>query len=150
MKRNVWNIVIDAISFVVFMLMISTGLLLKFILPPGSGRVEMLLRGSGRGIEKTIDVFMGLTRHEWGEIHFWIAFGFLIVLIVHLILHWNWIKAVTFGTKQCPQPFKRKVITISVMCFVIVALLLPWIAKKQTYTRAEFLQVRDVRHVIIK
>ena len=113
--------------------------MLKFILPPGSGRVEMLFKESGR-FEKTIDVFMGLTRHEWGQIHFYIALIFLILLIIHLVLHWKWIQAMTFGTVNNPQPIKRKIITVSILIFIIFSLFFPWIAGKKTLTRTEFIQ----------
>lgn len=143
MKRPVVNIFIDAFSLIIFTSMISTGLLLYFVLPPGSGRVEMLDRG-GRGFEKTIDVFWGLTRHEWGNIHLIIALVFLAFLIIHLILHWSWIKAVTFGTKNKPQPLKRKIITVVGVLAVVVIMALPWIGGKETLTRSEFLQTRPL------
>lgn len=145
MKRSAWNIVIDALSLVVFMSMISTGLIMKFILPPGSGRVEILMRGGGR-FEKTIDLFMGLTRHEWGEIHFYISLLFLLLLITHLYLHWNWIKGVIFGAKDHPQPKKRKIMAAVIMTIIILSLLFPWIGKKQTYTKSEFIQLRQLNN----
>lgn len=144
MKRSFLNIVIDASSLVVFMSMISTGLIMRFILPPGSGRVEMLMKGGGR-FEKTIDVFMGLTRHEWGQIHFYISLLFLIFLITHLYLHWNWIKVVSFGTKDHPQPLKRKIIAVWIVTFIIFSLIFPWIGEKQTLTRSEFLKLKELK-----
>jgi hypothetical protein len=55
----------------------GTGLLLAYRLPPGS-------RG-GHGLSA-----LGWTRHEWGDLHFWISIAFLILLTVHLALHWRW------------------------------------------------------------
>jgi hypothetical protein len=45
------------------------------------------------GSNKTLSL-RGLTRHQWGDIHFWISLGLLVVIAVHLALHWNWIVAV--------------------------------------------------------
>ena len=57
--------------------MTGTGLLLTYRLPPGS-------RG-GRGLSA-----LGWTRHEWGDLHFWISIAFLVLLLIHLVLHWRW------------------------------------------------------------
>lgn len=143
MKRPLWNLLIDISSFIVFMFMISTGLLLKYVLPPGSGREEMLLAGRGRG-HRTMEVFMGLSRHEWGTVHFTISLIFLGFLIVHLALHWTWIAAMLWGTKTNPQPKKRRMITVGVVVFVILTIAFPWLGQwlgqKQTVTRADIIE----------
>jgi hypothetical protein len=33
-----------------------------------------------------------MPRHEWGDIHFYLAVGFVALMVVHIILHWGWIK----------------------------------------------------------
>jgi hypothetical protein len=33
-----------------------------------------------------------MTRHEWGDIHFYLSALFVILMVVHIILHWTWIK----------------------------------------------------------
>jgi hypothetical protein len=70
------NFVIDIIAFIGFLFLTTTGVLMRYILPPGSGRFSSI---------------WGLSRHEWGAIHFWISVAFFSVLIVHLLLHWRWI-----------------------------------------------------------
>ena len=116
MTKKVWfNMAVNALSLMVFALMISTGMLLKFVLPPRSGHV----------------VYWGLERHEWGQIHFYIALAFLILLILHLILHWSWIQCIAWGTKAVQQSKSRKLITIGIIGFIIVMLSLPWIGKRQ-------------------
>ena len=84
MNRTIANIIIDIIAAFLFLGMIATGYLLRFPLPPGSN--------------KTLSLW-GYTRHQWGDIHFWISLGLLVVLVVHLVLHWNWI--VTVIGKRC-------------------------------------------------
>jgi hypothetical protein len=84
MNRTIANIIIDIIAAFLFLGMIATGYLLRFPLPPGSN--------------KTLSLW-GLTRHQWGDIHFWISLGLLVVLVIHLVLHWNWI--VTVIGKRC-------------------------------------------------
>jgi len=57
--------------------MSGTGLLIAYRLPPGS-------RG-GHGLSA-----LGMTRHEWGDLHQWISFAFLALIVVHMLLHWRW------------------------------------------------------------
>lgn len=76
MKRNTLNFVVDGVSAVVMAGMIATGLLVRFVLPPGSG--------SRRSV-------WGLGRHEWGDVHFWIAVAVGALLVVHVALHWHWV-----------------------------------------------------------
>lgn len=74
MKRYTITLLVDSVSFVGFVLLTSTGVLLHYLLPPGSGRSSSI---------------WGLNRHEWGDIHFYIAIIFFGVLSVHLFLHWR-------------------------------------------------------------
>ncbi len=84
MNRTITNIIIDIIAAFLFLGMIATGYILHFPLPPGSNKSLSL---------------WGYTRHQWGDVHFWISLGLLVVLVVHLVLHWNWI--VTVIGKRC-------------------------------------------------
>ncbi len=142
MKRPLYNVLIDAISFLIFSLMIATGLILKFILPPGSGRIEKLLQGGKRA---EIVTYFDLTRHEWGEIHFYISLIFLLLLLVHLILHWQWIKAMLWGTKENPRPLKRKLIILFCGIFLLICMAFPWIVGEKRYSKAEFIEKRETK-----
>jgi len=83
MRRSVLNFVLDGVSFLVMLAMIGTGLVMRFVLPPGTG-------GRGRGEEPT-KLLWGLGRHDWGDVHFWLAVVLLVLLAVHVALHWTWI-----------------------------------------------------------
>jgi hypothetical protein len=85
MKRSRKNFAIDSLAFICFVFLVSTGVIMYYILPPGSGR--------GRTI-------WGLDRHEWGDIHFYFSVGFLAILAIHLFLHWNWIVSLVKGKKR--------------------------------------------------
>jgi hypothetical protein len=76
MKRPTLNFMVDAVAFTAFVLLASTGLLMHYVLPPGSGHFGMLWR---------------MDRHEWGQLHFWIAVVLLAFLALHLFLHWRWV-----------------------------------------------------------
>jgi len=91
MKRLWLNFSIDLISFLNLLCLIFTGLVMKFILPPGTGGLGRHLHdGSGRGVRTKELWLMG--RHEWGGIHFYLAFFFIVLMVIHVILHWGWIK----------------------------------------------------------
>jgi Domain of unknown function (DUF4405) len=92
MKRGKYIFLNDLISFMAFILVVSTGFLLRYILPPGSGRII----GEGSGLKtanRSITLLWGLTRQEWGAIHFWISVILMAILAMHLVFHWRWIIA---------------------------------------------------------
>jgi len=126
-KKLWFNMIINALSLLAFMSMISTGLIMRFILPPGSGRTDRLFSGSHYGGVLT---YCGWSRHEWGEIHFWIALFFLILLVFHLVLHWSWIHAVAWGSSERPQSNMRRIITLCIISFILFALIFPWIFER--------------------
>jgi hypothetical protein len=76
MARATLNFLIEVATFIVMSAMIATGVLLRFVLPPGSGE-----RRSA----------WDLTRHEWGDVHFWLAIVLGCFVLVHLALHWGWV-----------------------------------------------------------
>lgn len=90
MKRTTLNFVIDLISFVALLGMVTTGIIMMYVLPPGSGGCGEGFRG-GRG-EEPIEVLLSLSRHEWGKIHYCLALLFIVLMTAHILLHWTWIK----------------------------------------------------------
>jgi len=89
-KRTALNFIVDLISFVNLLGLGFTGFIIKFILPPGSGGHGQGFRG-GRG-QGEVKLFWSMSRHEWGDIHFYLAVLFVFLIVVHIILHWGWIK----------------------------------------------------------
>jgi hypothetical protein len=85
MNRPRLNFLIDSVAFVAFVFLTTTGILTRYVLPPGSGRFVTL---------------WGLDRHGWGDIHFWIALVLLGVLALHLVLHWRWVACMVRGQQS--------------------------------------------------
>ena len=83
LKKNL-NIIIDSFAYAEFVFMASTGLLMHYTLPAGSGHHTTV---------------WGLDRHEWGALHFWLSVAFLATIALHLIIHWKWIIAIIKGRK---------------------------------------------------
>ena len=82
MKRPNLNFLVDAAAFAAFVLLTSTGVLMSYILPPGSGHFSIL---------------WGMDRHEWGRLHFRIAVVLMVFLGLHLLLHWKCVAAMVKG-----------------------------------------------------
>ncbi len=82
MRRPNVHLVVDAAALVAFVMLTSTGVLLRQLLPPGSGHRTTLWQ---------------LDRHDWGEIHFWISMAFFAFLSIHVLLHRHWIVSVVRG-----------------------------------------------------
>jgi len=76
MKRFFDNLLIDLIAAALMIGMLATGYVLRFPLPPGTNKDLTL---------------WGLTRHQWGDVHFWISLGLIAVILLHLCLHWQWV-----------------------------------------------------------
>ena len=56
-----------------------------------TGVLLWLFIGKGGGEEKYL---WGLHRHEWGDLHLYFSLACLLLLTVHFIQHWRWIRAV--------------------------------------------------------
>ena len=77
-KRNYWT---DFVMFVLVAITTITGLVLFFILPSG--------RRSG------LQTFLDIAKETWVDVHTWVGLIFIIVAVIHLILHWKWIITMT-------------------------------------------------------
>jgi hypothetical protein len=82
MRRITHHLVIDAIALLTFLAMIWTGLIVRFVLPPGSQRSHAL---------------WDLGRHDWGNVHSCLALGLIAVVVYHLVQHVGWIGQVVLG-----------------------------------------------------
>jgi hypothetical protein len=59
--KNTWKRVLDLALYMVACMTAGTGLLLAYRLPHGAGNASRV-------------VFLGYGRHEWGDIHTWLAY----------------------------------------------------------------------------
>jgi hypothetical protein len=82
-NRNKLNLVVDVLAYLCMVALASTGLLLLYRLPPGT---------DGRHGGKPALTLLGLGRHDWGGLHFYIAVALLLLVVLHIALHWQWVK----------------------------------------------------------
>lgn len=85
MKRTTVNLILDGLAALLMMGLVCTGIILRFALPPGSNKDRSLWE---------------LGRHQWGDVHFWLAVALLLVVLLHVANHWTWVVAVTIGRKS--------------------------------------------------
>ena len=83
MKRTDLQYIVDALLFVCITGITIIGILLGFVLPKGPATSE------------SSKYFLGLHRHEWGDLHLYLAVAFTALAVLHLILAWSWIKGKT-------------------------------------------------------
>jgi hypothetical protein len=137
-KHTHLNFAIDAFAFAAFLALLSTGLLLSYVLPPGSGSLEGF--GQGHGVERRpINLVWSLTRHEWGSIHFWIAVGLVAILATHLALHWKWITCVVRGNRSDASGL-RFGLGLAATTALVVLIAMPLFAPVTQQTRSQLKQ----------
>lgn len=87
MDKSKGNLIINTLMFLCVMAIAGIGMLIKFVLLPGKETAAVYGR--------KVDLFLfGMDRHAWGTIHLIIAFVFLGLLTLHVVLHWNMIVSI--------------------------------------------------------
>jgi Domain of unknown function (DUF4405) len=89
MQESDWRYVVDVILFVCLGGMTLIGVLLGLVIPAGPVAAE------------SAKYFLGLHRHQWGNIHAYLSIVFIVLMVVHIVLNWKWVKTRT------RQIFKR-------------------------------------------
>lgn len=89
MQESDWRYVVDVILFVCLGGMTLIGVLLGLVIPAGPVAAE------------SAKYFLGLHRHQWGNIHAYLSIVFVVLMVVHIVLNWKWVKTRT------RQIFKR-------------------------------------------
>lgn len=110
MKRTKLNFLIDVLSYSFFLFLITTGILMRYILPPGTGRFVTI---------------WGMSRHDWGTIHFWISVTFLAFMVLHVYLHWKWIVCMTTGKPGKRSGIKTGIIMLGIALIAMAPVLSP-------------------------
>ena len=105
MSKSTTNFAVDAVALVAIVLLGATGVLMRYVLPPGSGHFSQL---------------WGMDRHQWGDIHFWLAVVLLSTLVLHIVLHWNWIVCMVKGRSGRGSVMRVGVAMLSVLILAAI------------------------------
>lgn len=112
LRRSSLIALVDILAFVSFIFVVSTGVLMRYVLPPKSGKYAEILN---------------LSRHEWGDIHFYVTFTFLAILSIHLVLHWKFIRNV-FRRKTNKANKSRLIFGLVGLLAVLALAVAPFVA----------------------
>lgn len=82
LNRAKTNYLVDLFLTVFFFVVAGTGLFMYLFIPPGIPR--------GRYV-----IYMGLTKATWLWIHNKAGILIIILVVIHLVLHWQWIVRTT-------------------------------------------------------
>ena len=107
LTRTDWKYLIDSLMLICILGMAVIGFLLRLVIPRGTAAEDS-------------KYFLGLHRHQWGDIHFGLSMAFIILLCIHLVLEWNWIKG------KARQLFKR-FWKVALMVTLLAAFLVPFL-----------------------
>jgi len=108
MKKTTSRFWVDIFLFISMSGLFFTGIIMTFF------------TDSGPYANEVSKYFFRLHRHQWGNIHLYFAIVFLILLVIHLIFEWEWIKGKTRNI------FKRIWILVPIASVAVVILFISW------------------------
>jgi len=82
MNKNKLNYTIDFLLSVSFIVLAVSGLAIFFFLPSG-------VRQGG------FQEFFGIEKNVWTDVHNWSGIIFILLILLHFILHWQWVVCMT-------------------------------------------------------
>ena len=80
MKKSDWQYLVDSLLFICIIGIVFIGFLLGLFIPKGPY------------VPESAKYFLGLHRHAWGNMHFYLSIAFSVFIVIHLIFSWKWIK----------------------------------------------------------
>lgn len=113
MKKGTIKYIIDMTMFIDITAIAAVGLLLGFVIPRGQ-------------VPYSEKYFLGLHRHDWGDIHLYLSVFLLSLLVVHLCLNWTWI--VQCSKTHFGDRWKKALLASSGAWFIV--LFIAWLAVK--------------------
>jgi hypothetical protein len=135
MTRRAANNAVDLGALAAFVLLCATGLVLEVRLPPGSGGAEGSGTGSGAA-QRPVALVLGLTRHDWGELHFWVAVALFAVLALHVWLHGAWFRSLLKRRGRPEGDPARAVLGAVGVLGLLATAAVPMLAPKEVVPRA--------------
>ena len=95
--RIKFNTIINILEIIFFIPTVISSLVCFFVWSSGSGGYQ-----GGRNINY-ITEFWGLEKQQWINLHTYIGLIFIILMTIHIILHWRWftrLPKLLFATKK--------------------------------------------------
>lgn len=129
-EKSKLNIVIDSIMLILMSMVAGIGFLIKYELLPGFKRMDTY----GASTELT---FLNMDRHQWGNIHLVLSICLVVLVIVHIVLHWNMIACIY--KKLFPGKTLRNGISTGILLVSFLFLFTPFfIQPEQHYLQPKY------------
>lgn len=122
MKKSKINFIIDALMFFCMSMITGIGFLMYYVLI--SGREVWDKYGSNIELE-----FLWMDRHTWGDIHLVFGFALLILLLLHIVLHWKMITGLYKSLISDPKKRRNTALIFIGICFILF--IFPFLVKPQ-------------------
>ncbi len=106
MKKTDWQYLVDTLLFLCIVGIAVIGFFMGLVIPKGPTATE------------SAKYFLRLHLHQWGNIHFYLSIAFTVLVIIHLILSWKWIKG------KARQIFKGRWATALILTAIVSILVL--------------------------
>jgi len=90
MKKSDWQYLVDTLLFLSIVGIALIGFLMGLVIPKGPSAPE------------STKYFLGLHRHQWSNIHFYLSVTFVVFVTIHILFSWKWIK------NKSRQIFKKR------------------------------------------
>jgi hypothetical protein len=136
--RSKLNLSIDIIMLLLLLPIAGIGFLIKYVLLPGIQRNSIY--GNNTDLE-----FLGLSRHQWGTVHLILSIIFLILLIIHIVLHWKMITCVF--QRLIPLRKSRIAFTLIITALGLLLIAFPLLIKPGVIQREPLHQNWDKKNV---
>ena len=111
------NILIDLAMFLAMALTSISGVVIKIIAPLRRSAHEEWVR-------KAAEWVLSCGRRLWAEIHLWAGVVTLVLLVVHIVLHWRVIDG--FFKKHISNKVARGVLYMVLLVLLLLSLI-PWV-----------------------
>jgi len=140
MRKISLNLVIDLLLFLCLSAIAGIGFLIKYILIIGQETIVKY----GENIQLE---FFGMDRHEWGEVHLVVGVIVLILIVLHLVFHWQLVKSMikkVFGKSALNTGIVIAFVLICVLFIFAPFLVNPDMTKKERKGRHQ--QFENKKH----
>ncbi|WP_455369096.1 DUF4405 domain-containing protein [[Eubacterium] cellulosolvens] len=92
MNSKRFNAIVNITILLFFLIATISGIIIWLFLP-GSYGIDFQPSNSSQDVGKTSTMVLELSRYNWIDIHIISSLIFVILVVLHDVLHWKWFKS---------------------------------------------------------
>lgn len=108
------NFIIDAIMFLIMMALAGTGFLTRYVLLSGQAGKAVF----GQKVEMSM---LGIGKETWHDIHLYLGFLLLFLLVLHIVLHWKQI-TILYGRFIQADKLRHAVLALFILLSILLVI----------------------------